>query len=95
MGAIRICYDFFSRSIPSFQRHSIAKETITVLEAVILESFSSSRIIPVIQSGKSLHPTPSAEGGGWSDFSLWMTGMIRNEENDYGMTDCVRNDNPK
>ena len=70
MGAIRICSDFFSRSIPSFQRHSIAKETITVLEAVILESFSSSRIIPVIQSEKSLLPPPSAEGGEQSDLTL-------------------------
>ena len=43
-------------------------------------------------SVKSLRPPPSAEGGGWSDFPLWMTGMIRDVENDYGMTECGWND---
>ena len=44
---------------------------------------------------ESLHPPPSAEGGGWSDLPLRMTRMIRDEKNDFRMTDCVWNDNPK
>ena len=39
----------------------------------------------LIGSEKSVHPTPSAEGVGWTDFTLRMTGMIHGWLNDLGI----------
>ena len=39
-----------------------------------------------VGSEKSVHPTPSAEGVGWTDFTLRMTGMIHGWWDDAEMT---------
>ena len=37
-------------------------------------------------SGKSVHPSSSAEDDGWTDLSLW---MILNDKNDFKMMESV------
>ena len=66
--AIRICSDFFPRSIPSFQCRSIHPRVKNVHHStVILNSpFTSRHLL----SEKSGQPPPSAEGGGRPDFTL-------------------------
>ena len=66
--AIGICSAFFSRSIPSFECHSIDPPVKNVHHStVILNSpFTSRHLL----SKKSGQPPPSAEGGGRPDFTL-------------------------
>ena len=68
MEAIRICSDFFSRSIPSFECHSIHPPVKNVHHStVILNSpFTSHHLL----SEKCGRPPPSAEGGGRPHFTL-------------------------
>ena len=58
----------------------------------IPRSFNHPWIIPVILSEKSVQPTPSAEGVGWTYFTLRMTGMIHGWWNDPGMMEWCKNE---